>query len=99
MRDFQQKSGFRTIFESWPVLAILGIVLVFFAWGVIGFMGKMQMTRENRKIAENKMAELKQEEAKLSSDIAKLKTDEGIEASMREKFGLAKVAEGLIVVV
>ena len=62
-------------------------------------MGKMTITGENKKIAENKIKELEQEKEKLSSDIAKLKTDAGIEESIREKFGLAKEGEGVIVIV
>lgn len=99
MRSFQQKRGWRNILESWPVLVFLAILLGFFAWGVVGFMGKMQVTRENRRIAEYKISELNKEKEKLSSDIAKLKTESGVEESIREKFGLAKEGEGLIVVV
>ena len=99
MRDFQRKRGWRNILESWPVLAFLGILLLFFIWGIIGFTGKMHMTRENRKIAENKVQELELEKEKLSSDIAKLKTEKGIEENIREKFGLAKEGEGMIVIV
>ena len=73
--------------------------MLFFVWGIIGFMGKMEVTRQNKKIAENKVAELQQEKIKLSSDIAKLKTEGGVEESIRLKFGLAKEGEGLIVVV
>ncbi|TSC77552.1 MAG: Uncharacterized protein G01um101424_346 [Parcubacteria group bacterium Gr01-1014_24] len=85
--------------HSKPILVFLGIGVLVFAWGVIGFMGKMEITRENRKITENKVAELEKEKEKLSSDIAKLKTESGVEESIREKFGLAKEGEGLIVVV
>ncbi len=62
-------------------------------------MGKMQVTIENRKIAENKLAELEKEKIKLSSDIAKLKTDSGVEESIRSKFGLAKEGESEIIIV
>ncbi|HBA46130.1 hypothetical protein A2W67_02525 [Candidatus Nomurabacteria bacterium RIFCSPLOWO2_02_40_28] len=99
MRNFQRKRGWRNILESWPVLGFLGILMLFFVWGIIGFMGKMEVTRQNKKIAENKVAELQQEKIKLSSDIAKLKTEGGVEESIRLKFGLAKEGEGLIVVV
>src|SRR3989344_4249502 len=99
MRNFQKKRGFRNIMHSKPVLAILGVLVLFFAWGVIGFMGKMEITRQNRKVAENKIAELEERKEKLSSEIAKLKTESGVEESIREKFGLAKEGEGLIVVV
>ncbi len=62
-------------------------------------MRKMEITRENKKIAENKVAELQQKKEKLSSNIAKLKTDQGVEESIREKYGLAKEGEDVIVVV
>lgn len=98
MRDFQQKRRWRNILESWPVLIFFGIVLLFFAWSVIGFMLKMQVTIENRKIAENKIAELEQKKAKLSFDIDNLKTDEGKEQIFRENFGRGKEGEGLVIV-
>ncbi len=99
MKSFQPKRGFRNILQSRPVLVFLGILLLVFAWGVIGFMGKMAASRENRKIAENKVAQLEQEKEKLSSDIEKLKTETGIEESIRDKFGLAKEGEGVIVII
>ena len=99
MRNFQQKRGLREVIHSRPILVVLGLVVLFFAWGVIGFMGKTQITRENRKIAENKLAELEEKRDKLSLEIAKLRTESGIEENIREKFGLAKEVEGLIVVV
>jgi cell division protein FtsB len=99
MRNFQQKRGWRNIIESKPVLMLLVFLLVFFIFGVIGFTGKMMATSENRKIAENKLAELQKQKTELSANIAKLKTDAGIEEGIREKFGLAKEGEGLIIVV
>ncbi|MEK7539588.1 MAG: septum formation initiator family protein [Patescibacteria group bacterium] len=99
MKSFQQKRGFRNIINSRPVLVFLGILVLIFAWGVVGFMGKMQITIENRKTVENKMAELRKEKDKLSSDISKLKTESGVEESIRDKFGLAKEGEGKIIVI
>ena len=99
MKSFQQKRGFRNILNSRPVLVFLSILVIFFTYGIIRFMGKMQVTQENRKIAENKVAELEKEKEKLSSDIAKLKTQSGVEESIREKFGLAKDGENMIVIV
>ena len=99
MKSFQQKRSFRNIMHSKPVLAFLGIIVLVFAFGVVGFMGKMRMTIENRKIAENKIAQLEKEKEKLSSDVAKLKSQDGIEESIRQKFGLAKEGEGMIMIV
>lgn len=99
MRNFQQKKGWRDIFESWPVIIFLGVILLGFAWGVIGFMGKMSATSENRQVAMAKLAELESKKERLNTELAKLETESGVEANIREKFGLAKEGEGLIVVV
>jgi len=99
MKSFQRKRDWRSVMQSKPVLAILIILLFFFAWGMMGFMGKMQLTVENRKIAEERLRDLEEKKEKLSSDISKLSTESGIEESIRLKFGLAKEGEGVIVVV
>jgi len=99
MKSFQQKRGWKNIVQSRPVLVLLGVLVFIFAYGLVGFMGKMQVTIENRKIAENKVIELQTEKDKLSSDISKLKTNSGVEESIRDKFGLAKEGEGEIVIV
>ena len=59
----------------------------------------MQATRENRKIAENKLAELQKKREIFTADVAKLNTESGIEDSIREKFPVVKEGEGLMVVV
>lgn len=99
MRSFQHKRGFNNILHSRPVLVLLGILVLVFAWGVIGFMGKMEITTENKKIAESKVAELEQQKEKLSSEISKLNTEEGKEESIRERFPVAKDGESVIVIV
>ena len=99
MRNFQKKRGWKNIAQSKPVLVFLAVLVLFFAWQVLGFMRKMQVTVENRKIAEDKVAQLEKEKEKLSADIAKLKTDQGVEESIRDKFGLVKEGEEVIVVI
>ena len=99
MKSFQQKRGFRNIIHSRPVLVFLALLVLIFAWGVIGFMGKMQVTAENRKIAENKVAELQKQKMELSTETDRLNTKDGIEASIRDKFSVVKEGEGLIIVV
>ena len=99
MRNFQQKVNFKHILQYRPVLLFLGILVIFFDCGVFSLMSKMKITIENRKLAENKIAELQKEKEKLSIDIAKLKTEDGIEENIRQKFGLAKEGENMIIVV
>lgn len=99
MKSFQAKKGFRRVMESKPALILLGMVVIIFTWNVLGFIGKMQETVKNRKMAEEKIVELQKVKTQLSSDIGKLKTEEGIEEDIREKFGLAKEGEGMILIV
>ncbi len=99
MRNYGKKRSFWNLLHSWPVLALLFILVLFFAWGVIGLVRKMAVTRENRQIAAEKVERLRTEKAKLSGDIDTLNTESGVEKSIREKFGLAKEGEGLIIVV
>jgi cell division protein FtsB len=60
---------------------------------------KMDETTKNKQLVENKIIELEQSKEKLNSDINKLKTEQGVEESIREKFGLAKEGENMILVV
>lgn len=99
MRNFQEKRGWRNIVESKPFLIFFGIVLLFFAWNVWGLWSRMEETSKNRKIAEDKVATLKQQQQNISSEINNLNTDEGKEKFFRENLGLVKDGEGLTVVV
>jgi len=99
MNKFQEKKGWKNIVQSKPVLILLGFILVAFSWSVFNFMVRMQETVKNRKIEEEKVAELKNRESNLLFDIANLKTEKGVEENIREKFGLVKEGEGMIIVV
>ena len=99
MRNFGSKRNWRHVLESKPFLGFLFIIVLIFAWSVWGLWQKMNETNKNTKIVTAKIADLQDQKDNLSSDIAKLKTEPGIEENIREKFGLAKEGEGLIVIV
>lgn len=99
MRNFQQKRGYRDILFSRPVLVFLGFLLLFFAWGVVGFLGKMQVTMQNKEMTEKRVKELQKDKEYLTYEIEKLQTKDGVEESIRAKFGLAKEGENAIIVV
>lgn len=80
-------------------MIFLALLMLFFAWGVFGLMNKMSVTIENRRLAENKVAQLKKDKEKLSSDLARLQTESGVEENIRQKFGLVKEGENMIIVV
>lgn len=100
MNSFQdKKSDWRKLLESWPSLVILSLLLVFFAINIILFLGKMIEARKSRDIAENKVTELLDKKDQLHTEINTLNTDKGKESLIREKFGLAREGEGMIVVI
>ena len=80
-------------------MILFAILVLIFAWNVFGFWGKMEETAKNKKTAEDKIVDLQKQKDKLSNDISKLNTDQGVEENIRDKFGLAKPGEGMIVVV
>lgn len=95
----KEKQGFWKIMQSKPALFILGIIILVFAWNIIGFLSKMKETAKNRDIATKNIQDLSEAKTKLSADIASLETEKGIEDNIREKFGLAKEGEQMIVIV
>ena len=99
MKNFQEKRKFRQIMQSRPILIILAIMVLVFAWSVLGLVGRMQETVKNKKVAEQKLQELQKEKENLLSDINKLNTNEGLEASIREKWDYGKDGEGMVMVV
>lgn len=99
MRNFQKKGVWRNIMQSKPVLVLLGIVILFFAWSVLGFWNTMEETENNRQAVQNKVTELKEQKQKLLADINSLQTEEGKERFFRENYGLAKEGENVIIVV
>lgn len=99
MSNFQEKNPYKRFIHSKLGLIFLGIFLVFFTWNIIKFLLKANETARNRKIAEENVVKLEAQKERLNADIEKLKTDKGTEEIIRDKFGLAKQGEGLVVVV
>ena len=60
---------------------------------------KMEETKKNRQIVEDKISELEKSKEKLNADLKKLDTQEGTEENIREKFGLAKEGENMVLIV
>lgn len=99
MKHFQEKHSFRKVLESKPVLILLFLLLLFFIWNMLSFWEKRNETQKKLDIVEKRVSELRDSEAKLNTDIDSLNTEKGIESNIREKYGLVKEGEQLIVVV
>lgn len=99
MRNFQEKKGLKYYMQSKPVLVLLTIIVIAFAWNITSLAGKLQETYKNKKIEQEKISDLKSRKEKLSYDINRLSTEEGKEEIIRENFGMVKEGEQVIVII
>jgi len=99
MKNFQKSNRWKYIIQSKPFLIFLGIVILVFFYSMFSFANKMEETKKNRQIIEDKIAELEKSKETFSSDIGKLKTERGQEGIIREKYGVAKEGENMILIV
>ncbi len=80
-------------------LAILLIIVLFLFNSVWKVYQKQDMARDNLTKTAVSLASLQAREKMLSSEVERLKTEAGKEEEIREKFGLVKPGEEVIVVV
>ena len=99
MRNFQEKNKFKNFMRSKPVLILLTIILIAFVWNIVNLSVKLQETYKNKNIEQEKISDLENRKAKLSTDIDKLNTDKGKEEVIRENFGMVKDGENVVVIV
>lgn len=99
MKNYQGKKQNKNFFKSKFVLIFLLIILIIFISNVIKLAIKAIDTKEKKELAYNRIIELKKQKEKLEYDLQKLNTEKGIEENIREKFGLGKEGEGMIVLV
>ncbi len=99
MLEFQEKRKIKKLIYSKITLVILIILIIFMLKTVWGVYQKERLTKENLTKTNNNLSTLLVREKMLSSGIDKLKTDNGIEQEIREKYGLVKPGEEVIILV
>lgn len=103
MRDFKKRRtrGSEILRVSLGFLGIMALATVAFmasraAWGMYG---KFAAASAARFEAETKLKELEAREAKIRAEVSALSSERGIEAAVRERYGVAKPGEGQIAIV
>jgi cell division protein FtsB len=81
------------------MVIILLILAVLFLKGVWGVYEKQRLTKENLNKVAADLKNLQEREKMLSTEIDWLKTKGGTEQEIREKYGLVKPGEEVIVIV
>jgi cell division protein FtsB len=99
MLEFQEKIKLRKFLYSRITLIVLLVILFFLVRAVWSVYQKQEMTRENLTRTTANFNNLQARQEMLSTEIERLKTESGKEQEIREKYGLVRPGEEVMVVV
>jgi cell division protein FtsB len=99
MLEFQEKIKLRKFLYSRITLIVLLVILFFLVRAVWSVYQKQEMTRENLTRTTVNFNNLQARQEMLSTEIERLKTESGKEQEIREKYGLVRPGEEVMVVV
>jgi cell division protein FtsB len=98
MREIRQRRATkRRLYSYWTIL-VLVIVLGLFARSAYGVYLKAKESGERASQAEQELFRLTERNRELDQQITRLKTEEGIEAEIRETYRMAKPGENLAII-
>lgn len=98
MRDFNKKHKSK-FWHSPLFLLFLLCVLVIFSYNTIGLFKKEIETTKKKTLVLDRIDSLNKRKDVLNNDINKLKTEEGIESVIRDKYQVVKEGEKMLVIV
>lgn len=98
MSEFNRKNKYN-FWHSPLVLIVLFCVLILFIYNIIGLIEKERETTEKKNVILSNIETLRNREKSLSNDIEKLKTEEGVEETIRDKYQVVKEGEKMVVIV
>ncbi len=98
MSEFNRKKT-DSFWYSPFVILILFCFLILFAYNIVGLVEKERETTKKKDIILSNIEVLNKREQSLSSDIEKLKTEEGVEETIRDKYQVVKEGEKMVVIV
>lgn len=99
MKELRRKRTIQRLLYSWITITLLALIVLFAASAVWGVYQKYRESRLNRIHAEEELTHLKERQQNIKEDIRRLGTEKGVEQEIREKFGLSKEGEKVIVIV
>ena len=98
MSEFNRKKS-NNFWHSPLVLLVLFAIIILFSYNMIGLLEKEKETSKKKELILSQIETLREREQSLSKDINKLKTDEGVEETIRDKYQVVKEGEKMVVIV
>lgn len=99
MREYQERRKIKKLLHSRYAIAVLAIVIIFLGRAVWGIYIKYERSKEINERVKADFAELSAREASLNRAISDLGSEEGREREVRDRFGVVKEGERMIVLV
>ena len=99
MREFKRKRKIRQYLYSRLALCILLVLTLLMAKAAWSVYSKERDSRVSMSRAQMELAALEARHEQLSRSIERLKTEQGVEAEIREQFQVAKPGERMVVLV
>ena len=98
MRDLHRRQRAKRVVYSIPVLILLGALLIFVTLEAFEAMVVQRDSVRRLVEGEEKMLDLSKREEELKEDIARLGTEEGVRAEIREKFNVVEEGEQVVLI-
>jgi cell division protein FtsB len=98
MSEFNRKKK-NNFWHSPLVLLVLFCILVIFIFSIVGLSEKERETAKKKDIVLTQIENLRLREKTLNQDIDKLKTEEGVEETIRDKYQVVKQGEKMVIIV
>ena len=103
MREFKKPSRRKIdpveLAKSLGLLAFLGVLAFVAARGAYGMYGKFSQAEAARALAENQLTDLQKRYSSVKTQVDALNSSRGMEAAVRERYGLGRPGEGEIDIV
>ncbi|MBI5798669.1 MAG: hypothetical protein HZB10_01945 [Candidatus Yonathbacteria bacterium] len=99
MIPFQERKKLRKILYSKVTILVLFLVLLAVGRGAWGVYQKAEIARGERDVALRTLTDIESRTAKLETSLNRLKSEQGIEEEVRQKYMVSKLGEEVVVVV
>jgi cell division protein FtsB len=99
MLPFQERKKFRKILYSKASILVLLVALVLVSRGAWQVHEKAAIARTERNESARMLADLQDRNSALETSLVRLKSDQGIEDEVRQKYAVARPGEEIVIVV
>ena len=99
MREFQDRRRTKKLLHSRYALAVLIVIILLLSRGVWGIYVKYEKSRVLAEKSQADLAVLQSRQDTLTKSINALNTEEGREKELRDRFGVVKQGEKMIILV